>query len=164
MIFSCNSEKKQSPPAPTPLKIYEKEGVKVKSYSFNGLEYFLNKENDTTYIVNFWATWCQPCVEELPHFEKLNRDSEGSKTKVLLVSIDFPKMVESKLLPYIKTNNIQSEVILLNDPDANSWIPKVDSSWSGAIPATVIYKNNQKRFYEKLFTYEELKSEVNKFN
>ncbi|NBL64134.1 redoxin domain-containing protein [Flavobacterium sp. NST-5] len=163
-LFGCNKTEKQLTLPPNPLKVYESNGVKVKSYNFNGLDYFLKQENDTLYVINFWATWCKPCVEELPHFEKLNRVAKNSKTKVLLVSIDFPKMVESKLLPYIKENNIQSEVVLLNDPDANSWIPKVDVSWSGAIPATIIYKNSEKRFFEKSFTYEELETEIKKFN
>lgn len=150
--------------APTPLKVYEKDGVKVNAYDFEKLDYFLKKKNDTTYVVNFWATWCVPCVEELPHFEKLNADYKDEKVKVLLVSLDMHKMVESKLIPFIKDKNLQSDVVLLRDPDANSWIAKVDKSWSGAIPATIIYKGDERKFYEKAFTYEELQKEVDGFS
>jgi hypothetical protein len=83
--------------------------------------------------------------------------------KVLLVSLDMHKMVESRLIPFIKEKNLQSDVVLLRDPDANSWIGKVDKNWSGAIPATVIYRNDKRNFYEKSFTYEELEKEVNNF-
>jgi thiol-disulfide isomerase/thioredoxin len=147
-------------PAPKPIKVYSKNGVSVKSYDYSGLEHFLSKDNDTTYVVNFWATWCVPCVEELPHFEKLNAKYKDDKVKVILVSLDMPKMVENKLLPFIKENQLKSEVLYLRDPDANSWIPKVDSAWSGAIPATLIYNKDTRRFFEQSFTYEELEREV----
>jgi thiol-disulfide isomerase/thioredoxin len=164
LLISCKEEdKKEEISSPRPLKIYSEENISVKSYSFSALESFLKKDNDTTYVINFWATWCVPCVEELPNFEKLNATYKDKKVKVLLVSIDFPKMVESKLLPFIKHNNLKSDVVLLNDPDANSWINKVDSAWSGAIPATVIYKKDKRQFYEKSFTYEELETELKKF-
>lgn len=164
LFFECEKKSDKSiEKPPLPLKVYESGDVKVKSYTFSGLEHFLKKNNDTTYVVNFWATWCQPCVEELPSFEKINATKSSEKVKVLLVSIDFPKMVESKLLPYISEHKLKSEVLLLNDPDANSWIPKVDSSWSGAIPATVIYKGNNRRFFEKSFTFGELEKEINSF-
>lgn len=164
LLVSCKSEeKKEAISNPKPLKTYSKDGISIDSYNFLGLEPYLKKDNDTTYVVNFWATWCVPCVEELPNFEKLNAEYKDKKVKVLLVSIDFPKMAETKLLPFVKKNNLKSEVVLLNDPDANTWINKVDSTWSGAIPATIIYKGDKRRFYEKSFSFEELENEVKQF-
>src|SRR5690554_3541343 len=61
------------------------------------------------------------------------------------------------------TNNIKSKVVVLNDMDSNSWIPKVDESWSGAIPATLIFNNQTRKFFEKPFTYKELEYEINQF-
>ncbi|WP_286927992.1 TlpA family protein disulfide reductase [Flavobacterium sp. UBA4197] len=167
-FISCKKEVKTEEKAvteaaaatPKPLKIYEKDRVKVKSFDFNGLEPLLKKDNDTTYVVNFWATWCVPCVAELPHFEKLNADYKDKKVKVLLVSLDMPQKVESNLLPFIKKKNMQSEIVYLNDPDANAWISKVDTAWSGAIPATVIYKGDKRKFFEQSFTYEALQKEL----
>jgi len=147
--------------APAPIKIYTKVGVSIKAYDYEKLAYFLNQKNDTTYVVNFWATWCVPCVKELPHFEKLNQQYKGKKVKVLLVSLDMAKMVESKLLPFIKKKNLKSDVVLLRDPDSNNWIPKIDKSWSGAIPATLIYNKKVRKFYEKSFEYDELEKAVN---
>ena len=148
---------------PQPVHVYEQDSTIVKAYDYNGLKYFLNQKNDTTYVVNFWATWCEPCVKELPFFEELNEKYKDDKVKVLLVSLDMKKMVERKLLPFIKQRRLQSDVILLQDPDANSWITKVDSTWSGAIPATLIYNEDQRKFYEKSFTYDELEKEVSNF-
>ncbi len=148
---------------PKPLKVYTNDSLAVNAYDYAGLEYFLKQDNDTTYVVNFWATWCVPCVEELPYFEKLNSKYKENKVKVLLVSLDMKKDVEKKLLPFIKSHNIKSDVVFLQDPDSNSWIPKVDSTWSGAIPATVIYNKSNRKFYERSFTYEELEKEVSNF-
>lgn len=150
--------------APKPLKTCEKDGIVLDSYDFSGLEYFLHRNDGTTYVVNFWATWCVPCIEELPAFEKLNTEYKDRNVKVLLVSLDMVKMVETRLLPFIKNKALQSQVLYLRDPDADSWIPKVDPAWTGAIPATVIYKDGKRVFYERSFTYEELEKEVKKIN
>lgn len=130
---------------------------------FIGLEPYLNKADDKTYIVNFWATWCKPCVEELPYFEQAGKKYKDQNVEVLLVSLDFPNQADKQLKPFIEKNKITSPVILLNDPDQNSWISKVDSSWTGAIPATLIFNKNKRAFYEKSFTLETLQIEINKF-
>lgn len=127
---------------------------------FKGLEPLLNKQNDTTYIVNFWATWCVPCVKEMPYFQKLHDEFSGDKVKVVLVSLDFLKHLDTRLKPFIEKYRLTPQVILLNDPDANTWINKVSPEWSGALPATLFYKKKFRAFYEKSFTYEELQTIV----
>ena len=125
------------------------------------LEKTVLSDKNTIYVVNFWATWCGPCIKELPHFERLN--SENKNIKVVLVSLDFKNQYESKLLPFLKKKSIKSEVVLLTDKDYNAWLPVVDKDWSGSIPATLIIKNGKKIFVEKIFSsYEELKEYVNK--
>ena len=137
---------------------------KVVSLNFEELEQqYLQKKNDSIYIINFWATWCKPCIKELPAFEKLASNYSDKKVKLLLVSLDFPDKLESQVIPFIERNNIQSEVVLLDDADANSWIPKVSPQWSGAIPATIIYKKDNRKFYEQSFTFEELEAELKTF-
>jgi thiol-disulfide isomerase/thioredoxin len=121
---------------------------------------YLQQKNDTTYIVNFWATWCKPCVKELPYFEKIKEEYASQKVKVVLVSLDFPDRLEKQVIPFIKKYNLKSEIVLLDDPDANSWIPKVSEEWSGAIPATIIYNQKNRKFNEGSFTYEELETEL----
>ncbi|MBF6608126.1 MAG: TlpA family protein disulfide reductase, partial [Flavobacterium sp.] len=135
----------------------------IQSYDFNGLEPLFHRADDTLYVINFWATWCEPCIEELPHFERLHAEKGSQNLKVILISMDMTKQIESRLLPYIEKHNLKAEVVHLSDPDADAWINKVDSSWSGAIPATVIYRNSERKFYEKSFTYEELLTEINQF-
>ncbi|HZK09036.1 MAG TPA: TlpA disulfide reductase family protein [Bacteroidales bacterium] len=142
---------------------YAQPHEQVPVYDFEGLHPLLQKQNDTTYFINFWATWCKPCVAELPAFEYLNVKYHDQKVKVLLVSLDFIKNYESRLLPFIKDKKIQSQVVLLNDPRSNEWIDRVSPQWSGAIPATLVYRNNQRMFYERSFTAGELEAEVQKF-
>lgn len=129
----------------------------VPKMSFAELQPMLQKSNDTVYIFNFWATWCKPCLKELPDFERISHEFENRKVKVYLISIDFPDKHEELLLPFIKNNNIRSSVIHLTDTDANLWIDSVSPQWSGSIPATLVYKQNSREFYEKSLSYEELK-------
>ncbi len=114
--------------------------------TFDQFEPLLHYSNDTTYVVNFWATWCKPCVEEMPYFLKLKEAYKNKPVKVVLVSMDFPKQYMSRLLPFVKERNIASSVVALGDMDYDAWIDKVDKTWDGAIPVTLIY-NNQKRAF-----------------
>jgi len=133
----------------------------VPSYTFDEFEReFLQQNTTTTYVVNFWATWCKPCIKELPAFEKLNTTYKDKNVKVILVSLDFPEKLESSVIPFIEKQGLQSKIILLDDPNANAWIPKVSEEWSGAIPATVIVKNKLRKFYERSFTYDDLEAEL----
>ena len=136
---------------------------KIPVHDFEALSVLLNKNNDTTYVVNFWATWCKPCIKELPAFEKLNADYATQKVKVLLVSLDFPEKLESQVIPFIEKQNIKSEVVLLDDADANSWIPKVSPEWSGAIPATLIYKKGNTNFMDAASLLPNLKPNLKQF-
>ncbi len=134
----------------------------LEIYNFDGIEKFLTTTDEKVYVVNFWATWCAPCIKELPYFEKINKEY-ADELEVILISLDSPKNYETKLKPFIIKHQLQSKVIALNDPDANTWIPKVDESWSGAIPATLIFNKEKRRFYEQAFTYDELETEVKQF-
>lgn len=124
--------------------------------NFEEFKPWLHKENDSIYVVNFWATWCAPCVREIPAFEKLNAQYKDQKVKVLLVSLDFPNQLENRVIPFIERHQMKSTVFLLDDPNANAWIDKVSPEWSGAIPATMIYSGDFRQFYEQEFEYEEL--------
>jgi thiol-disulfide isomerase/thioredoxin len=108
----------------------------------------IRQDNDSIYVVNFWATWCKPCVAELPYFEEAAKQFAGNNVKVVLVSLDFVSDKE-KVNQFIENKNIQNDVYLLNAGDPNIWINKIDTSWSGGIPATVIYKKGVKLFFRE---------------
>ena len=132
----------------------------IPMLKFEEVENKIGAFNKGVTVVNFWSTTCAPCVKELPHFEKLNQ--ENTNVKVILVSLDFEKQVESKLLPFLKKKKIASTSIYLADKEYNSWLPKIDKNWSGSIPATVIFNQDKKIFVEQDFSnYEELNTFVN---
>ena len=132
--------------------------------SFDQIASLFNKQNDTTYLINFWATWCKPCVEEMPYIERLHEDFAGKKLSVVLVSLDFPDQIESKLIPFVQQRQLRSNVIALTDGNYNAWIDRVDPAWGGAIPVTLIYNAEKRVFIDRQFSdYEALKSVVDSF-
>jgi len=125
----------------------------------------LTRPTDTTYVVNFWATWCAPCVKELPYFDQLSTTYAHQKVKVLLVSMDYASQLDKKVKPFVLRRGLKSEVVLLNEPDPNSWLDKVDGKWSGALPFTLIYNTQKKQraTFEQEFTQAELTAQLQKF-
>lgn len=165
-LFSCIESKKEKPLDEMINMVHEVNEVndfKLEIYDFDGIEKFFKTENDKTYVINFWATWCGPCIKELPHFEVLNEEYKSKNVEVILVSLDFPKAYEKKLKPFIIKHKLNSKIIALNDTNSNSWIPKVSEAWSGAIPATLIFNKDKRQFYERTFNYNELINEVEQF-
>lgn len=120
--------------------------------SFPQLEARLRQVKEgTTLVINFWATWCGSCVEELPYFESLRQLYAGQNVEIILVSLDFKSRLEKSVIPFLKEHQVKSEVILLADQDSNNWIPRVHENWEGGIPATMVLRGNTKTFYNGKF-------------
>lgn len=130
---------------------------------FEGVSPLLSATDDKIYIINFWATWCAPCIKEIPYFEQIYSNYKHQNVEVILISLDFAEHIERRVIPFMEKNNLQSKVVVLDDTNSNYWIPLVDPQWSGAIPATLIYHKNHRKFYEKSFTYNELENELKTF-
>jgi len=137
--------------------------ISLEIHDFESIEKYLRISDEKTYVVNFWATWCAPCVKELPYFEKIGKKYRNENVEVILISLDFPQHYDSKLKPFIAERKLKSKIVVLDDADSNSWIPKVNENWSGAIPATLIYNKNKKQFYEQSFNFNELETELKHF-
>ena len=137
---------------------------KVALIKLDALNNRLAAGKDTTYIINFWATWCAPCIEELPNFEKLNAEYNTEKLKILLISIDFRSQLNSSVIPFVKKKKLKTEVLFLDEEDQQEYMNRVDSSWSGSIPATLFIKNNSRKFIEKEFSYSALLNEYQTIN
>lgn len=125
---------------------------------FESFEKMTQKESDKIRVFNFWATWCAPCVKEMPYFQQVQE--EEPEIELIFISMDDGRKPE-RVTNFMEKRNITSPVYLLDDVDYNKWIDKVDPDWSGAIPATLFIKPNGVRsFYEGEITYEELKSMI----
>ncbi|WP_430466615.1 TlpA family protein disulfide reductase [Winogradskyella ouciana] len=156
-VSDANNEKEQS------VTQITNSDFDLKVYDYDGLEPLINKKDEKVHVVNFWATWCAPCVKELPYFETINKDYKDKDVEVLLVSLDFPRNYDTKLKPFIKKHDLKSEIVAFDDTDQNRWIPAINENWTGALPATIIYKGDKRQFYEKSFTKEELENELKQF-
>ena len=134
----------------------------VGIYKIDDLLKRVYNNSDTTYIINFWATWCKPCVEELPEFEAFHQAHQGQAVKVILVSMDFKEDLDKKLIPFLKKMPHSSEVILLDEINGNDFINKVHAQWSGAIPATLITSKNKHKLvlFERKITLRMLENEL----
>lgn len=138
---------------------------RVAVLKFPALQQRLARPSDTTYVINFWATWCGPCVQEMAGFEKVRAAQAGQKVKFVLVSLDYAAQLDKKVKPFVRKHGLKAEVLLLDETDPNTWLQKVDRQWSGSIPFTLIYNNQaQKRAtFEHPLTAAELTAELRKF-
>ena len=127
------------------------------------LQSLIKEDANEIHIINFWATWCKPCVKELPQFVDL--EANHPNVSISLVSLDFVEDMDSKVLPFLEKKSIDLRVLLMDEVDYNLWIDLVDPSWSGAIPATLIIepKTGRRIFLEKEFENDELEKEIKKF-
>ncbi len=137
---------------------------RVKLITIDQLNERIGKGGDTTFIINFWATWCSPCVKELPDFEKFSTAFKSEKLKVLFVSVNYKSELNSSVIKYVKKENIQSEVFLLDEKDQQAYIDRIDTSWSGSIPATLFIKNGKRLFFEKDFSFDDLQKTYKSLN
>ncbi len=122
-------------------------------------------QNDTTYIFNFFATWCEPCVKEFPAFQRFSAGVADKKVKLIFVSLDFRKDLSKRLMPFLQKHHVKNEVVLLNETDYNSWIDRVDSGWDGNLPATLVINNGThvRTMFAKEFTYASLEATMKPF-
>jgi len=139
------------------LSSFKSNGQQIPAYSAEDVIHHTSSK-DTVYIINFWATWCAPCVGELPAFNALKRRYDRRPVRVLLVSLDFKENYPDKLALFLQRKNIMPEVAWLSDTNPNVFIPKIENSWGGSIPATIVVAPGQsfKKFIEGTITEREI--------
>lgn len=161
LLASCSNTETSETEEKAPYKNV----IEQKIVDFEGYKNAVMQNDDVLYVVNFWATWCVPCVEELPHFIELNEVYKDKMFNMTFVTLDGAKDFEKRVLPFAEKHNMNGDLLLLDDVKTmNKWIKEVNTSWSGAIPATIFYKNGkQLHFTEGQLSKTELESLINKY-
>ncbi len=132
------------------------EAQSIQIVKFNELKQRVFNHSDTTYVVNFFASWCKPCLEEIPTFMQFIDSTKNTKTKVLFVSVDLKNELDKSLKTVVEKYNLPP-IYLLDETNANNWINNIDKNWSGAIPATLIVKKGKKKhFLTSTITFQNL--------
>jgi thiol-disulfide isomerase/thioredoxin len=133
----------------------------VPIIKFHDLEKILASKQHEVQILNFWATWCAPCVAELPLLEKVPDD----EANVVLINLDFADKLD-RVKSFVARKGINKQVLLLDEIDYNSWIDQVDKSWSGAIPATLFIntKTGKRKFVGKELEEGEIQKILSELN
>lgn len=136
---------------------------RVEVIKIEGLQNLIAEDNHQVHLINFWATWCKPCVKEMPQFVDLAENHP--EVSISLVSLDYLENLDDKVIPYLDKKEIKLRTLLMDEIDYNLWIDMVDPSWSGAIPATLIIEpaTGKRIFLEKEFENGELEEDFQKF-
>jgi thiol-disulfide isomerase/thioredoxin len=123
---------------------------KAEVVKLDQLQSFIQAKTDHIKVINFWATWCAPCIKELPLFEKLGQDRSDVQVTLVSMDLDLDPNPE-KVHKFVARKKLQSKVLILDAKDPNSYIDQLDKNWSGALPATIIIngKTGQRKFVEK---------------
>lgn len=129
---------------------------------YDDLVALMKEDNGKIKVINFWATWCAPCVAEMPDFEKFSQDYAAQNVEVIFVSLDFAENLD-KVEKFIDRKGYQSRVVLLDEIDYDAWLPKINKSWSGSIPATLIISGTEQNFTEGSLHYQDLEEKVQSF-
>ncbi len=137
-------------------------GQGIKEMKIADLEAYIQK-SEKPLVINFWATFCRPCVEEIPYFLQTIKAKYKGEVELVLVSLDLPDYYPKRISSFVASNNFPAPIIWLNETDADYFCPRIDEKWSGAIPATLMVNNkkNYRKFYEQQLTRSELQGALN---
>ena len=133
------------------------QGQQMPKWKIADVENYIAASKDEVLVINLWATFCKPCVAEIPSFIKIANQYKSEKVKLVLVSLDLPSFYPGKIASFAKKHHFNTNIVWLEETDADYFGPKIDKSWSGSIPATLMIntKTGYRKFYE-----EELEPEV----
>ena len=140
------------------------QGQVISKWKIDSLQSYINRHQDEVLVINFWATFCKPCVAEIPHFISVVNQLKDQKVRLLLVSLDLPSQYPDKIAAFAKKNKFTAAMSWLDETNADYFCPKVDSSWSGSIPATLILHpaTGYRSFFEEEMSREKLEAEIRK--
>lgn len=120
----------------------------VRAVNAEEMQALLKRDGTRPLLVNYWATWCDPCRDEFPDLVKIDRDYRAKGLDFIAISLDDLIDIKTAVPKFLLAMNAKMPVYLLNVADPEPAINMVDSSWSGALPATFLYDNTGKVVYK----------------
>ncbi|RYY40842.1 MAG: TlpA family protein disulfide reductase [Chitinophagaceae bacterium] len=134
----------------------------IPKWKIADLERYMDTTSAPT-ILNFWATFCKPCIAEIPHFQAMTAKYRSSGVRLLLVSLDLPEDYK-KIKAFAQKRKITAPIVFLDESNADLFCPKVDSIWSGALPASLFInrKNGYRYFIEESLSRTQLELQIRK--
>ena len=119
------------------------------------------KNAEAPTIFNFWATFCKPCIEEIPYFQELAKKYEKEGVKLVLVSLDLPEAFP-KIKSLAAKRKFTAPVVYLDETNADVFCPAVDEKWSGVIPASLLVNNKTgyRKFFEDQLSKDQLEQQI----
>jgi thiol-disulfide isomerase/thioredoxin len=133
----------------------------IKSVKIIDLEKTI-RESKIPLIINFWATFCKPCVAEIPYFQQEVKKHQSDSIQLILVSLDLKDYFPAKIKSFATKMKFNAPIAWLNETNADYFCPKIDSSWSGAIPSSLFINNKTgyRKFYEEQLSEKKLQQEI----
>ncbi|MBS1743889.1 MAG: TlpA family protein disulfide reductase [Bacteroidetes bacterium] len=124
---------------------------KIKKWKITDVEKMMQWKDSGILVINFWATFCKPCVAEIPGFMKVISGNTTTKATLVLISLDLPAAYPARIDSFVTKHQYKAKFAWLDETNADYFCPRVHKIWSGAIPATYIINTNTgyRRFYEK---------------
>lgn len=133
----------------------------IKKWKINDITNLIDK-SDSVLVINFWATFCKPCVEEIPDLIKFTKKYSKQKVALYLVSLDLADYYPAKIKKFVAAKKYAANIAWLDESNADYFCPIISPEWSGSIPATLFInkKNGYSKFYEKKLTAAEIEKEI----
>lgn len=124
----------------------EKNAEDIRQIDLNGLKKLLQRDpkDSRPLLVNFWATWCDPCRDEFPDLVKLDGDYKGKNLNFVAISLDDVTDIKFAVPKFLQEMKATMQVVLLNVNDPEPAIKLVDPTWDGQLPATFLYDGGGK--------------------
>ena len=121
-----------------------------------------DKARGNVVLVNFWATWCKPCVKEFPELTKLYKNYNDKGFELVFISLDDQQDIDSKLKPFLKKQGVDFLSYYSAFSNAEELIDYIDKNWQGAIPSSYIYdrEGNLKASILGSRNYEQFEKEI----
>lgn len=133
----------------------------ITKWKLNDLQSYLKNVSQPT-VINFWATFCKPCVKEIPYFQEVVKKYKAEGVQFILVSLDLKEAYPGKIKLFAAQRKFTAPLYYLDETNADLFCPVVDRAWSGAIPASLFINNkkNYHRFFEEELSKEKFETEL----